>query len=226
MTDGGWGAGGSGLPQYPGSPGSGGGQGPSGGGGLPPPPPSWYGGPEQYKGSQYGLPWSGPGSLASQWMRLLARILDAIFLLPWTAGMFIALSLALHGYIGRTYNTVNQSGTTTEHLHLALGSVGGLFLFSLIQLIGALIYEGVLTGAFGRTPGKAIVRIRIAPVANPTQWISGQLAALRYAYFAVPSLIPRVGVLWEIIDPMWCLFDRGRQCLHDKLVKTIVINQP
>jgi uncharacterized RDD family membrane protein YckC len=30
--------------------------------------------------------------------------------------------------------------------------------------------------------------------------------------------------VWLIVDGGWCLFDRRRQCLHDKFVRTIVVN--
>jgi hypothetical protein len=42
----------------------------------------------------------------------------------------------------------------------------------------------------------------------------------RAALPAAAALFGWVGLL----DDLWCLWDEDRQCLHDKIVKTMVIN--
>ena len=82
-----------------------------------------------------------------------------------------------------------------------------------------LIYEAVMTGLWGATLGKRIMKLRVVRIADAGRvgWAASIFRPLTYWIF---SIIPCVGYL----DPLWCLWDRpNRQTLHDKCVRTIVI---
>ncbi|HXQ76459.1 MAG TPA: RDD family protein [Acidimicrobiales bacterium] len=74
------------------------------------------------------------------------------------------------------------------------------------------------TARYGRTLGKMWLHIRPVRVGGgPVGW---------------GRAFGRVGIHWlsalfgwlGLIDPLWCLWDANRQCLHDKVADTIVVN--
>jgi uncharacterized RDD family membrane protein YckC len=48
---------------------------------------------------------------------------------------------------------------------------------------------------------------------------------IRHAHHVRPALwlSGYTGVI-GLVDPLWCLWDNDRQCVHDKAVNTIVVN--
>lgn len=200
------------------------------GSGYPPPPGDPYGqpphpggqGPAQgmfYKGSQYGLPWSGPGSLAGQWARLAARLIDAICLLPVTIPVFV-LMFTTHA-VG-TVQVTTASGTTVHTFSIL--NWGLFILFSAIDVVAYIAYEAILIQMAGRTVGKIAMGMRIVTIANPQQTVSPSQGAKRLAVWTVPQLVPFAGGIWGLVNLAFCLGDSGRQCLHDKAVKTLVVS--
>jgi uncharacterized RDD family membrane protein YckC len=82
----------------------------------------------------------------------------------------------------------------------------------------AVLYEAVATTRYGRTLGKRWLHIR--PVrTNGTALGWGRSFGRSGVYWA-SGLFSWIGLL----DPLWCLWDVNRQCLHDKAADTIVIN--
>ena len=198
-----------GLPPYPGGPPPY----PDG----PPPYPSGPGGPPSsfYKGAQYGLPWSGPGSLASQWARLAARLIDGLCLIPVWIVIFVLL-FASHAF---GHSTTDAYGNAT----LTGANYGLVYLLLFLGIAIYVGYEALLTSRWGRTVGKRAMNMRIVTVANPQQTVSGGQAAARVAIMELGNFVPFVGGLFELVNELFCLFDSGRQCLHDKMVNTLVV---
>ncbi|HEX2622842.1 MAG TPA: RDD family protein, partial [Phototrophicaceae bacterium] len=81
-------------------------------------------------------------------------------------------------------------------------------------IIGALYQWYFLTQQDGQTPGKRLVGIKVVSASGGK--ISDLDAVLRYVGYHIDSLILSLG--W-----FWALFDRNRQCWHDKLARTYVI---
>jgi uncharacterized RDD family membrane protein YckC len=72
-------------------------------------------------------------------------------------------------------------------------------------------------GPRGATPGKRIVRIRVADAAEG--------GAIGYRRAAVRRLGYLVGGLLFFVGWWWALFDRRRQTWHDKLARSVVVRQ-
>jgi uncharacterized RDD family membrane protein YckC len=71
-------------------------------------------------------------------------------------------------------------------------------------------YNVVFWGLTGRTPGMALVGVRVTSTAGrPVSWLSALIRALVLAYFPIVAA--------------WCLVDRRHQGIHDKLARTVVV---
>jgi uncharacterized RDD family membrane protein YckC len=177
---------------------------------------SW--GTPPWKGARYGRPPSGPGSLADPGSRLAARFLDGLVLLPAfivVAAVALALVAPHAGPIFPKQNPdPNVSVPTPGFVWLYL-AVAGAGLVS-----GALfvVYEVVATVRYGRTLGKRWMKIR--PVTLDGRALGWGRAFGRTGLQWIAGFFSWLGLL----DPLWCLWDADRQCLHDKIAGTLVVN--
>jgi uncharacterized RDD family membrane protein YckC len=72
------------------------------------------------------------------------------------------------------------------------------------------LYNVLFWGLAGRTPGMALLGLRVTSTAGRrVRWMAALVRALVLAYFPVGGL--------------WCLVDRRRQAVHDKLARTLVV---
>ena len=185
---------------------------------YPPQPHGGYGG--GYPGTPGALPPYGPGSLAELGSRFGARLLDAIFMIPWSIIAFV-LSLAIvrpWEVVGATqFGGSNSSFSTTRFVEWMILTV-------VLLLVGWTLYEGLFTHLMGRTPGKAIVHIR-------PQWdrqlgpnlTIGRAMGRSVAYWFW-GLIPYIGGILGFIGVLSCVWNPRRQCWHDRICSTIVVN--
>jgi uncharacterized RDD family membrane protein YckC len=150
---------------------------------------------------------------------LVARILDSVILLPVTAlivGAAVVIAAPHFGPIFPTkdYSSSSSSSTGTPgfvwlELTIVAASVLAGFLY--------LFYDAFCTVRWGRTPGKAVLHIRpLKADGRPLGWGP---ALGREALYRLSAVIGIIGLL----DSLWCLWDAERQCLHDKAVSTIVV---
>lgn len=173
---------------------------------------------QPWKGAALGRPAAGPGSLASPGNRLLARLLDSLVLLPVFA-VVIGVTLALVlPHVGRifppTSTEANRSGPPPGFFWLYLAFIAGTMFFWGL----AVLYEAVAIGRYGRTLGKRWMHIRPVRVdGSPVGW--GR-AFGRVGVAVAAGIVGLPGIL----DPLWCLWDDNVQCIHDKAVGTIVVN--
>lgn len=164
----------------------------------------------------YQVPSPAPGHppvlpLADPFMRLLARIID--------------------GFVAFFCNIVAGLAATAVLLLLNGGDMDNAPLWQAPILVGALVgsgfcYEWLMVRAAGQTVGKRLLGLRIVDAADGGRLPSGR-AALRALCYS-PSIYYPISwfpVLAQL-NVLWMLWDRpGRQCLHDKLVKTVVIDE-
>jgi uncharacterized RDD family membrane protein YckC len=179
--------------------------------------PTGYGAPS-WKGARYGRPSSGPGSLAEPARRLAARLLDGLVASPaFLALAAVALALVAP-HAGRIFPRQNPDPNATQPtpgfiwLYMAVLGAG------LVNAVLYVAYETIATVRYGRTLGKAWMRIR--PIRTDGRPLGWGPAFGRLAVYWASGLLSWVGML----DPLWCLWDDNSQCLHDKAVGTLVIN--
>jgi uncharacterized RDD family membrane protein YckC len=79
-------------------------------------------------------------------------------------------------------------------------------------------YETVAVARFGRTLGMAWLHLR--PLRVSGMRLGWGRAFARAGIFWLAGFLGWIGLL----DPLWCLWDGERQCLHDKVADSIVVN--
>lgn len=183
------------------------------------PPGAW--GTPTWKGADLGLPARGPGALAEPARRLGARLLDLLLLVPVFVVLVVITLLIAAPHFGPWFPTINQNadGTTSTSpmpgfFWLYLVVFGSALATGLVMLV----YETVAVGAYGRTLGMRWLALR--PVRLDGTPLGWGRALSRALIFWVAGFIGWLGLL----DPLWCLWDEHRQCLHDKVAGSIVIN--
>jgi uncharacterized RDD family membrane protein YckC len=71
-------------------------------------------------------------------------------------------------------------------------------------------YDAVFWSLTGRTPGMAVLGVRVTTAAGGrVPWHAALIRAVVLGYFPVGAL--------------WCLVDRRCQAIHDKLARTVVV---
>jgi uncharacterized RDD family membrane protein YckC len=166
-------------------------------------PPSW--GP-------YGPPNAPPGYYASFGQRAVGTLWDIVYVLP-------ALVLYVVGFF-TLFAGVALADENDPSTGVPVIVVGGLLLLaSLVVGIWLTIRNQILRqGRTGYTWGKAKVGIRcIREVDGQPSGVGNAVAR----YF-LHSLINQACYL----DYLWAAWDDRRQTLTDKLLKTVVVNQP
>jgi uncharacterized RDD family membrane protein YckC len=164
---------------------------------------------------------AGQPKLASQWLRLAARIIDGLLTgivifvctLPWLGG-YLDLQ--------EEFSAVAASGGTADPMSM-LTDPRYLAYITATTVAGLVVtgaYEVTMTKLKGATLGKLALGLRIRPLAAEAAGLSWGQALVRWAVMIVPSYACG---LWGFVDSLWCLWDPTRQCVHDKPAKTLVV---
>lgn len=184
---------------------------------APPPPPAGQPGWGAAPGAQGfggGQPMSTFGRpLAEWWKRVVALIIDALLI-----GIPLAIIQNIIGLGAASQLEVDSSGAIT-------GGGGGFFatliVGNLLTIAAFLIYFGVMNGgAKGQTVGKMAMKIQVRDEATGGPIGVGK-GLLRYVVSAALSLVCGIG---GIIDGLFPLWDAKRQTIHDKAVKSVVVD--
>jgi uncharacterized RDD family membrane protein YckC len=170
------------------------------GGGYPPPPPGGYAG-------GYGIAGGAP-PYASWGARLGGWLIDAIIL------------FVVQAILGRLFRPVHA---LTLHFETTRKGVVHHTSFSFIALgitiLIAIAYTTILCGGpRGQTVGMIAVGVRV--VHDGTRGVVGYGPALGRS--ALEQVFRFTGVVW-LVDMLFPLWDKKRQTLHDKIVRTVVI---
>ena len=78
----------------------------------------------------------------------------------------------------------------------------------------------------GQTPGKQLLEIRVMRVdgtASDWSWTFVREFVVKFCVFEVAANSVTFGVA-SIVDLLWAFWDKDRQTLHDKIVKTVVVD--
>lgn len=169
------------------------------------PPPA--GGP--YDQQPYGQMPPPPGgyetnygpTLAGSGKRFVARLVDLVVYLAFSC----AIGLAFVGTDPDDVSFAKQAGA---------GAVATVLYF---------LYEGFMLNNNGQTLGKMATKIRVVRVADGGT-VEGSPAWTRAGVFALPLIVPCVGIVFFVVNVLWHTWDQPwQQCLHDKSAHTTVI---
>lgn len=178
----------------------------------PPPPNDPYGG-----GGGFGPPdpLAGMPPLAEPGKRILARLIDLLivsvplylFSLPWGGAVVTS------GNDGDGFGAFGNSYS------------GHQFLWSLIGLVVYVAYDTYFTQKDGRTPGKRLLKLRVAML-NDGRVPDAGSALMRAVVLWLPALLC-CPCLWWLINIVLMFTDKPyRQGLQDKAAKTVVVAAP
>jgi uncharacterized RDD family membrane protein YckC len=162
-------------------------------------------------------PRSVPGSLAERGARLLAATLDELILLAISLPMIIGAVPAMVALVGGTADL--QSFDTANILSTLLHGPGTII--TVLALIAWCIITAWLVAANGQSIGKRVVGIKVVR-SDGSRASFARIFLLRNVVNGLPNLLPYVGWLYQLIDPL-LIYQESRQCLHDKLADTIVV---
>jgi uncharacterized RDD family membrane protein YckC len=141
--------------------------------------------------------------------RLTAGVIDTIIV-----GLIAAIPTAL---VGDSVLAADDSSTMNPW-----GSNPSIWALVAAQTLLGVLYLGLAHARWGQTLGKRALKIRVVSLST------GRAPALHHAliralFFLGAPLVPFAGWVIALIDATWFGFDGRRQCLHDKLVQTVVI---
>jgi uncharacterized RDD family membrane protein YckC len=148
----------------------------------------------------YGAP-QAQGALAGRGKRLLAAIIDGV--ITGAIGFIIAAPL-----VGA------KAMTSNSDLGARFGANG-------ITAVIAILYFALQHGKWGQSIGKRALGIRVVRAADSGP--IGYGAAFGRVLFTYVFSLITLG-LGSLIDAVWVLWDGRKQALHDKVVKTVVVN--
>lgn len=173
---------------------------------LPPPPPP----PPPGQPQQGWYPWQGaPPSrdsipelgrtLASPWLRILARIIDGVIL------AIVASILATAMFDG-----------------------GDVFSFrrTILQTVLTALYEVLFIGLRGATPGKALVGIAVVRQRDGVTPPGVDVGFLRWVVEAVGLLTivgALIGLVIFVLNVIYLFTDPRRRTINDRIAKTYVV---
>jgi uncharacterized RDD family membrane protein YckC len=157
--------------------------------------------------------------LAEFWERLLAYLLDslvitAILLIPYVIGAIILFRRFFDQVTiaTQTNTTPDISGLFVPYLIFAL-------ILGALGLVVRFCYEVLYQSRNGQTVGKRVMKIRVECVDGAPMTVP---VALRR--WLVQGLVSAVVPFFAWLDGLWQLWDQPyRQCLHDKVAKTVVV---
>ena len=129
------------------------------------------------------------------WMRLLAFFVDSLILT-------VVIALILIGIFGRNYLQLSVQGKT-------------LWADILFQVVLPAVAAILFWRYRGATPGKMLISARIVDAKAYGPPSTGKLIGRYFAYLV--SIVPL------FLGFLWIAFDKRKQGWHDKLARTVVI---
>jgi uncharacterized RDD family membrane protein YckC len=152
--------------------------------------------------------------LASRLARLGAHLLDGIIVsaLIYTPLIF---SGALGGAMGQFMRTNNPA----DFWRVFLTGAGTV---SLLLVLGWAVITFRLVAANGQTIAKKLIGIKVVRTDGSRATVA-RIFWLRNVVNLLISTIPFVGWIYAIVDVLF-IFSENKQCLHDKIAGTIVVN--
>ena len=156
----------------------------------------------------------GERALASRLARLGAAILDSIII-----GALLYTPLVVTGAMGAAAAELIRTQNPFAFWSAFMSPAGAV---SVVLAIGWAVITFRLVAANGQTIAKKLVGIKVVR-SDGSRATVGRIFWLRNVVNMVISLIPLIGGFYALIDSLF-IFTERRQCLHDKIADTIVVN--
>jgi uncharacterized RDD family membrane protein YckC len=163
-------------------------------------------------------PRSVPGSLAERGSRLLAATVDELILLAISLPMVFGAIPPLVARVSSGAADLESLDTMTV-LRSMVGGPGTTI--TVLALIAWCIITAWLVAANGQSIGKRVVGIKVVRT-DGSRASFARIFLLRNVVNGLPNLLPYVGWLYQLVDPLM-IYQDSRQCLHDKIADTIVV---
>jgi uncharacterized RDD family membrane protein YckC len=165
-----------------------------------------------------------PGSLAERGARLLAASFDELILLGIALpALFGAVPIVTHavGLDMPTDPLLIDTGQIESQLISAMLSGPG-FVITVLALLAWCGVTAWLVATNGQTIGKRLVGIKVVRTdGSPASF--ARIFLLRNVVNFLPTLLPFIGLLYQlVIDPIF-IFQDSRRCLHDLIADTTVV---
>jgi uncharacterized RDD family membrane protein YckC len=181
-------------------------------GSIPPSPPDYepYGyGTRSAPVSDFGPP------LAEWWKRLVALLIDGV-VVGVPVGIVFAVLLAA---------ALSQASIDPETGEIRGGGgalAGSLALGYALVLIAPVVYHWLLNGSQrGQTVGKIALKIQVRDAATGGPVGMGRGLLREVVRYGLGLLTCGIG---GILNRLWPLWDEKRQALHDKAVRSVVVD--
>jgi uncharacterized RDD family membrane protein YckC len=152
---------------------------------------------------------------AERGTRLLAASIDELILLALCLPMVFGAVTALLPLASTDPTSIG----TPEVLHALLQGPG--LKLSLAGFVGWSAVTAWLVTNNGQSIGKRAVGIKVVRTdGSRASFI--RIFLLRNVVNSLPALFPAVGLLYQLVDPLF-IFQQSRRCLHDLIADTIVV---
>lgn len=201
-----------------------------------PAPPGWpaqhqanfqpgYGGP-MYR----TVPTTADGVRLAPWLwRALAYLIDLFLVYAVTEiisrimGWSAAISRATNAYMAYLTEVMTTGGELDFLRALEMLNTPEATYVNLTMMVIFVVYSGLMLRRRGATLGKMVCRLRVVPLdqGRSTPGLPIATAWLRPLVTKLMEFVP----LLQPIDFLFPLWDRRKQTLHDKLVRTQVIRE-
>jgi uncharacterized RDD family membrane protein YckC len=192
--------------------------------------PSYPSYPAAPGGVYGGAPTTPDGvPLAGWWWRVLAVIIDGIFLgvilailsFPWFRDVF-------ESYRDWFDEAMDSGSSNPDTSQLQSDIAGPLAIISLISLALGFLYNVGFLMWKQATPGKLVLGLRVRLRERPGPMPIGTVLLRWVGQYGVGllSLVPLAGCLtfvYTLLDYLWPLWDDKKQAIHDKIAKTNVV---
>lgn len=100
-----------------------------------------------------------------------------------------------------------------------------IFFLLWLLTLGWSVYNAYLNGTTGQSIGKKVVGLKV--VGEQTgQVIGAGMGIVRWLIGVAIGIIPCLGLIFQIVNLLFPLWDAKKQTLHDKAVKSVVITVP
>ncbi len=173
--------------------------------------------PNAYAPPQANVADVSPGGevvLAGRLARLGAAIIDGLIV-----GAILYTPVAVTGALGTAAADLVRTQNSFAFYSVFLSGAGAV---SLVLFLGWAIITFRLVAANGQTIAKKLLGIKVVR-SDGTRATVGRIFWLRNVVNTLISMIPLIGGLYALVDALF-IFTERKQCLHDKIADTIVVN--